>query len=478
MPLRARRFSVLTTAAISAVALTTALVPVVSAIPAGALGGRASGDPSLHTRPYLEAAATDAGVVSVEVEELRRTDTSVTLEVTLPPGVTTTRDGVLQAYTETGGRRISRLSPLTDPAAGFGADHTNDYDTQYLELELPRILRDTFSVDGATPISWAGRDHLEVHEGQNSVEITFRSSLDAEQLAMELRWISVGESDEERKLLADHLLESRLALPLDATWTYGDRLPVERSPRSLADYVNVAHELTESRTGTRLDSTLQLTHPDGTELNADRILTLEAGDFRDLSVRELGGRTLREVFGQSFPPPLQHGKVRTEVTGARHERDGFYMPEPGATTVTARTTGSGPKTEAQARTLFTEWATDTCGAGMNTAIPGYPAAAGGPVMTWERYIDAVAPDFGRPDPDAAALIYTDIGALEVIRAETEENLAEFLDRLPRIDEAEVVAALGSTLVDWDAACADAVAGGPGDPGQEPPAAAGGSGSAS
>lgn len=425
--------------------------------------------------PQASAARMAAAITSSTpaVEEVARTETSATFRFTLPGGEVTRDDAVLQAYVPFQGYRLSVLSWLTDPAAGFGADHSLPFDDQLVALQVADLIRENFTITGATPTSRGLLDHFTVPAGQNSFEITISSARDREQLRDALRAIT-GIQPEDDGLdpldwQAEFLLETRLSLPetaAESTWSYGERLFVMKSTGAATGYPNGANELSVIRTGTAFDSTLTISRADGTPFTGDRVLALGPEHLATGGLPMMG--EIFEAFMTLYPPPLRPGTLTTEVTGATHVREGYYQPDPSTATVTARTTGTGPTTLAEARTRYTEWVTETCGADLADPIPGFPEGENGEVITWQKYIDEMGEEFFGPvgEAEPASLVYTATDYIDAVRDEREGQLEALFALYPGMDIEEIIAALGALSADWDAACGTTDGGDP-DDGQAP-----------
>lgn len=415
------------------------------------------------------AANADAATSVPTVEEIARTDTSVTFRFTLPAGEVTRDGAVLQAYTVGFGYRISVLSWLTDPAADLGARHDDAYSDQLTSLRIADLVRENFTVSGATATTSVLQDHFTVPAGLTSFDITVTSARTRDELSQALRAIT-GAPPEETDWTAEFLFESRLALPTtnnELHWSYGDPLPIIRTIGS-SRFPNGANELNLARTGNGYDSTTTVSRSDGAPFSGDRVLRFQNG-LTDLTEIPFYGQ-LAELILNAAAPPLRIGNVTTEVTGAAHVRDGFYLPDAGADTVTARTTGTGPKSEAEARSRFTEWVTGTCEADMTEVIPGITPPEGQEAITWQEYLDeAVEVYTTEADSSIDPVIYTGTPYIDNVLAEQHDQLAALLAMLPGLvgtsleDLEAAIEVMRATFPDWDAACGTSDDGG--DPGQ-------------
>lgn len=500
MTLRLRRLSVAATSALSATALTVGLAAPASADPVNdlldpkAVSTAAenliapelldvipgvSGDDAARaaaqqgSTPQTGLASAAISPSTPVVEEVSRTQTSMSLRFTLPAGEVTRDDAVLQAYVPFQNVRLSVLSWLTDPAADLGADHDLPYDDQFVGLRIADLVRENFTVTGATPTSQGLQDHFTVPAGQNSFEITISSARDREQLREALRAITGVQPQDDgldpMDWQAEFILESRLSIPEtsgETTWHYGERLFVMKSMGAAAEYPNGANELSVTRTGTEFDSTLTVSRTDETPFTGDRVLSLGHEHLAFGGIPMMG--EIFEAFMSFYPPPLRPGTLTTEVTGATHVRDGYYLPDPSTATITARTTGTGPTTLPEARSRYTEWVTETCGADLADPIPGFPEGENGEVITWQMYLDEMGEELFEPDGEAepVSLVYTGTDYIDAVRDEREGQVEALFALYPGMEIEEIIAALGALSADWDAACGTTDGGDP-DEGQAP-----------
>lgn len=499
MTLRLRRLSVAATSALSATALTVGLAApavadpvtdlldpkavstaadnliapeILDAIPGVSRDDAVRAAVQQGTTPQTGPAGAAISSSTPVAEEVSRTPTSMTARFTLPAGEVTRDDAVLQAYVLFQGFRLSVLGWLTDPAADLGADHYSPYEDQLVALQVADLVRENFTVTGATPTSRGLQDHFTVPAGQNSFEITISSARDKDQLKEALRAVTGIQPEDGFDPLdwqAEHILESRLSLPEtngDLTWSYGERLFLMKSMGAASEYPNGANELSVTRTGTEFDSTLTISRTDESPFTGDRVLSLGHEHLASGGIPMLD--EIFEAYMSFYPPPLRPGTLTTEVDGATHVRDGYYLPDPSTTTITARTTGTGPTTLPEARSRFTEWVTETCGADLADPIPGFPEGENGEVITWQMYVDEMGEELFDPDGEAepASLVYTGTDYIDAVRDEREGQVEALFALFPGMDIEEIIAALGALSVDWDAACGT-TDGGDSDDGQAP-----------
>lgn len=399
---------------------------------------------------------------SVDVEEIDRTETSATFRFTLPPGETTREDAVLQAYSFGLGYRISALTWWTDPAAGMGARHDEAYADQLVALQLADLVRSNFSVSGGVATSSAMQDHFTVPPGSNSFDITVTSLRTETELAEAIRAIisTTGGDPDETEWMAGFLLESRLALPSsggELIWHYGERTPVLNPAAGAFGYPNGLNELTVERTGTIYDSTTTITRSDGEGFSGDRLLGIQRQQEILGDVPVIG--EIADLMSGFYAPPLRPGEITTQVSGATHVRDGYYRPTLGVEQVEVRFTGTGPKTEAEARSRFTTWVTETCDAELTDTIAGLPDLEGEGPITWQEYLDAAVGVYDQADEGSSndLVVYTDEAFIDTIRQEMAEQMAALIEMLPVMigvspdleDSADIWEAM---LPDWDEAC--------------------------
>lgn len=488
-----RRLSVAATSALSITALTFGLATPAGAAPAGIqpdqdaiaatteqlvgldaldMASDASKDELIRTAERQASAPPVASrSVSPVAEEVSRTGTSVTFRFTLPAGETTSEDAVLQAFTEAFGYRVSQLTWLTDPAAGFGAQHDQSYSDQLQALQLADLIRANFTVTGATPVSRGMRDHFSVPAGQNSFEITIASVRTQEQLRESLRAITGVQPEDdwdEMDWQARMLLETRMALPQDGTWAYGDRLAVLKNLGGGLSYPDGALELRTTTVGSGFNSTSTVVRADGAAFSGDRVLGLGPEHLAFESIPMMG-EMYDALISFMAPPPLRPGTLTTEVTGATHVRDGFYRPNQGVTVVTARTSGTGPTSLPEARERYTEWVTGTCDAEMTDPIPGYPATEGGEPVTWQAYLDQIDDELYGPvdDSEPALPVYTGAEYIDTLFDEKNQQVEALFDVYPGLSIEDIIAQLAELGYDWDAACGTSDDGGEPGQGQTP-----------
>lgn len=409
--------------------------------------------------------AADEGTPTsnVDVEEITRNETSATFRFTLPPGETTREDAVLQAYSFALDYRVSALTWWTDPAAGMGARHDDAYADQLVALQLADLVRSNFSVSGGVATSSAMQDHFTVPPGSNSFEFTVSSLRTESELAEAIRAIisAAGDDPDQAEWMAGFLLESRLALPSSGSeliWRYGERVPVLNPAAGAFGYPNGLNELTVERAGTIYDSTTTITRSDGEGFSGDRLLGI-------LRQQEILGDVpvigeIADLMSGFHAPPLRPGEITTQVSGATHVRDGYYRPAAGVEQVAVRFTGTGPKTEAEARSRFTTWVTETCDAELTDTIAGYPVPEGEGPITWQEYLDAAVGVYDQADEGSTndLVVYTGEAYIDAVRQEMEERMAALIEMLPVLigvspedleDSADIWAAI---LPDWDEAC--------------------------
>lgn len=410
-------------------------------------------------------AATTASSFTPVFEEVGRTSTSATFRFTLPQGELTRDNAVLQAFTEVWGYRASVLSWLTDPAVDMGADHTQTYADQLIGLRVADLVRENFSVSGATPTTAGMQDHFTVPAGQNSFDITFTSSRTKGELASAISEIVPFEADENDQLnwIVEYLFQTRMSLPETSNevhWTYGDRLLVMKSVSS-SSYPNGANELSIAASGNRFESTASVTRVDGQRFSGDRVISVYDGQTHLEGVPLFGD--LAKLLSRAYPPPLQPGDLTPQVEGASPVRDGFYLPNPGVETITVRVSGTGPKTETEARSRFETWVTDTCQAEMTDLITNIPE--GTDPVTWQEMLDEMVEAIYSDESatDNATAIYTGPTYIDEVLAERENQFAAVLEMLGGLSAEDMQAAIDvviAALPDWDAMCG--ATDGPGD----------------
>lgn len=395
--------------------------------------------PTQTTAAQATAAVTsspvDASVVST-------TDTSATFGFTLPAGQVTRDGAVLQAFTALSEEwQISQLYWLTDPGAGYGPNPVSSYDEQLAGIELRAMLRENFTLTGATAETGRSQDELVVPAGSNSFEITVSSSRTKAELEDAIRSI-IGDQPAEDgsdsvELLTDVIWSTRLALPEADAWTYGDRLGVQNPAFPLPPYPNGADELSATRTGTTADSTLTVTRADDTAFSGDRVLELD----------QMAGMFDLFLFQNAMLPPPLRGERAIQVSGATAVRDGFYLPEPGTDVVSARSTMSGPQDVDEARALYEDWVINTCEAELSDPIFEDPAAEG-EVITWDSYFDSTASDFDEAEIDETdvAVLYTGPEYIDAVADYREMMFDEITVDVDLEEISEQSAAY------WDAAC--------------------------
>ena len=491
-----------TVSTVSAVALGVGLAVPVAAAPGPAIPGtdttglsRVLSDPAnlteelkerrLPTGAVLQAEASSA--VEITATEIARTETSATYRFTLPEGQVTREGAVVQGYGDAMGMRLSALTFVTNPAAGFGADHSAPYEQQLLDIQIAELISETFSINGATVHSAPMRPGLVVPAGQTSVDITVASSRTLAELVDAVVDIT-GEPMDEHQLLAwEQIFEGRLEMIPETsseegiTWRYGDPVwAIDRVGSAMQSFPNGGNELDMRVSGTALEITNVITRVDGAPFSGNRVV---ATQDRLLAESLFGGKSLHELLSIVYPEPLRFSNPSTTVSGATPVRNGFYRPDVGAETVTVTTTHTGPGSAAEARTAFETWATETCEVSMEDPIPGYRVDEASEPMTWTQYIDEVADTFGQQPEDEEPpeqAIYT---GEEYIDAALNAQSSMF-DMAPLLlllfgmspDDLDVdsfdfdMVTLFEQLkpVDWDEACGT-TAGDP-DPGdQQPPA---------
>ena len=491
-----RKFSVAATSALSITALSLGL-----AVPAGAAPNTQLDDPTAVAEaaarlsgPQLSdlvpglvddvlaqqperrlsaRAAAETSTLTPTAEETARTDTSATFRFTLPKGEVTRDGAALQAFSEVAGYRVSQLIWLTDPAVDLGADHSAAYSDQLTSLRIADLVRENFTISGATATSGLREDHFTVPSGQNAFEITVTSARTQEELSGALQAI-VGAQSEEAEWMASYLFGTRLALPSAGDhlrWAYGEPLPLMRTHAS-PKYPNGANELSLDRTGNSYNSTTTVSRVDGASFSGDRVLQFQTG--LDVLAGIPFYSALVEVLLNAAAPPLRVGPLTTEVVGATAVRDGFYLPIPGTDTVSARTVGTGPTTEVEARARFTAWVTETCEAEMTETIPGLTPPEGQDPPTWQEYLDSAVEVYDTEEGSTGdSVLYTGSEYVDTVLAQQEEYFAAIFAMFPELDGFspedldEFVDGLRANLPDWDAACGTSDHGGdPGD-GQQP-----------
>lgn len=488
-----RRLSVAATSALSITALSIGLAAPAGAVPAtqlddpaavaeaaADLSGRRISDlvPGLvddviaqQPDQRLSARATDADTATLTpaVEEADRTDKSVTFRFTLPNGELTRDGAVLQAFTMAFGYRISVLNWLTDPAIDLGPDHSDAYTDQLISLRIADLVRENFTVSGATATTSAMEDHFAVPAGRSSFDITVTSARSQDELSGALQAITGAPSDE-GDMMARILFDSRMTLPTvggELQWAYGEPLPLMRA-HAAPKYPNGANELSLEQTGNMYDTTTVATRSDGVAFSGDRVLRFQTGLDMLTDIPFYG--ELAEILQSAAAPPLRVGPLTTEVAGATHLRDGFYLPDAGTDTVVARTVGTGPATETEARSRFTTWVTETCEADMTEAIPGITPPEGQAAFTWQEYLDSAVEAYDTEDGSYdEPVIYTGSEYIDTVLVEQQEMFTAVIAMFPELDGLSpenleaAIDTLRASLPDWEAACGTSDDGG--DPGE-------------
>lgn len=492
-----RRLSVAATSALSITALTFGLAAPAGAVPAtqlddpaavaaaaADLSGRRISDlvPGLvddviaqqpDQRFSARAADADTATLTPAVEEADRTDKSVTLRFTLPNGAVTRDGAVLQAFSEAIGFRVSLLSWLTDPAVDLGADHSDAYSHQLTSLRVADLVRENFTVSGATATTSALQDHFAVPAGRNSFDITVTSARSQDELSGALQTIT-GAPAEESEWMASYLFATRLELPSaggEFEWAYGEPLPLIRT-HAAPKYPNGANELIQDRTGNSYASTTTVSRVDGAPFSGDRVLRFQTGLDMLTDIPFYG--ELAEILQSAAAPPLRVGPLTTEVVGATHLRDGFYLPDAGVDTITARTVGTGPATNTEARARFTTWVTETCEADMSEAIPGITLSDGQATITWQEYLDSAVEAYDTEDGSYdESVLYTGPDFIDTVLVEQQKMFANLIAMFPELDGLSsedldgLVDSIRAIVPDWDAACGTSDDGVEPDQGQTP-----------
>lgn len=415
--------------------------------------------------------------VTPTAEEVSRTATSVTFRFTLPEGELTRDDAVLQAFSEVAGFRVSQLSYLTDPSVGYGASAADGYDEQLAQIQLATLLRENFSVVGATPTSRVTRDHFTVPAGRNAFQISINSARTETQFRDELRAITGVQPTEEgfdpAEFATQLIFGTRMALPDEsATWTYGDRISVYRSIYPGQKFPNGSGELTATRTArAQFDATTTVRRADGQPFSGIRVLALDPYAIYTAALPDYGGTNIVELVQLLYPSPLRVGAPTTVVTGASLVRDGFYLPDSGADTVTARTFYSGFSSIDEARDRYADWVTDTCEASLDDPIPGFTGGEGGAPVTWQAYFDDMFDDDdaedapGDEEQSTESPVYTGTQYIDAVYDDARDRADQVQDLFPGVDitSEESLAALTEMGAFWDEACGTADDGG--DPGE-------------
>lgn len=420
-------------------------------------------------RLSARAADADTATLTPAVEEADRTDKSVTFRFTLPKGEVTRDGAVLQAFSEAIGFRVSLLSWLTDPAVDLGADHSDAYSHQLTSLRVADLVRENFTVSGATATTSGLQDHFAVPAGRNSFDITVTSARRQDELSGALQTIT-GAPAEESEWMASYLFATRLELPSaggELKWAYGEPLPLMRA-HAAPKYPNGANELIQDRTGNSYTSTTTVSRVDGARFSGDRVLRFQTGLDMLTDIPFYG--ELAEILQNAAAPPLRVGPLTTEVVGATHLRDGFYLPDAGTDTVVARTVGTGPATETEARSRFTTWVTETCEADMTDVIPGVTPPEGQVAITWQEYLDSAVEAYDAEDGSyGEPVIYTGSEYIDTVLVEQQKMFANLIAMFPELDGLSLedfdgfVDSFRAIVPNWDAACGTSDGGG--DPGE-------------
>lgn len=400
------------------------------------------------------AAATASS--NVTAEELARTETSATFRFTLPEGEVTREGAVLQAYSIVGGLRSSDLNFLTNPVGQDGVDHYASYAEQTaIGLAMVDLLRENFSITGATVVTGGVNDHLVIPAGRNSFEITVTSARTESELLSAIEAIT-GDSSWNHTAPA-WIIQSRLAFPEPELWTYGERVDVMPTLPTLAQFPNGANELTALIDSSPDDVTLSVKRQDENPFSGDRALRLDNSNLFGGGLTGTGGDAFFELLMEWTPPPLRLSNPTTVVTGATPVGDNFYRPNVGVSEVTATTTYDGPRTLEEAQAGFTTWVTETCDADMSDPIPGFSQGEEDEPMTWQEYLDTLGYSDSEPFETSPPL-YTGPEYIGSALVSIADHNAAF--RLLFKESAGDENGMFANLFDWEAACG--VSEGPGD----------------
>lgn len=415
-------------------------------------------------------AATAANSVTPTVEEVDRTENSATFRFTLPAGEVTRDGAVLQAYWDGGGFRYSELGYLTNPVGYDGVDRFWDYDGQVIGAQIANLLRENFSITGATAVTGGANDYLVIPAGHNSFEITVTSARTAAELGVEFAQLT-GDEDS-AKANAAYVHETRLALPQTDVWAYGERFDLIADPVTTAQVPNGADELRATVTPSQSSPTLSIVRHDEQQFSGDRVLRITNATAFGGGSLDLGTDGALDVLLEWTPPPLRPVDMTTVVTGASAVGNDFYKPNPGVREVVVTTTHDGPRSVEEAESAFITWATETCGAEMTDPIPGVSVPEDSAPITWQSYLQLIHDTDGEAY-DTQPPIYTGPEYVDAALTAVADRAAAFRYMAARLSENENSMFAG--VIDWDAACGTSEGpgdGGPGDGDDEEPGDAG------
>lgn len=482
-----RRFSVAATSALSVTALTLGLTSApAGAQPSGPTTGPdeivatfdelraspifdlipgASPDllPNMAPRgPASKMTAATIGASNVTVTETSRSETSATYRFGLPPGEMTREGAVLQAFYETSGLRASAIDYLTDPARNISIDHSAPYSDQLIELDVLALVRDNFTISGATAVSGELEDHLIIPAGLNEFEITVTSELTAAQLNQAIE-TAMGDNAWYDGAV-ESIFHSVLNFPSSETWRYGEQVEVISGMPSTAMFPSGSSELVAQMSGTSGNADLIVQRNDGQTFDGDRVLkidTLAAMGMEGAGTLGMwGGEKFTAFMLNTVPPPIRPRNLNTVVTGATPIGNDFFKPDSGATAVVATTTSDGPGSEDEVRTAFTTWVTDTCDAEMTEAIPGYPVVEEEAPATWQSYLDSIV--FAGPEPyEATPPLYTGLEYVDNVIA-----ASAYYDAYFQLVIGTSAGQMFANIFDWDEACGAEWTPGDDEPGDE------------